>query len=120
MIRSLVRELSPTECLASLYLGEPQRALLLYYAAITTRRLELHQDADCSVMLVQGLRDDGALAPSDEWILVWEGARPGDTKELYRLYRRDFLVALRSCDSRVEMAVRQCEEDRSSSVPSSR
>ena len=91
MIRSLVRELSPTECLASLHLGEPQRALLLYYAAITTRRLELHQDADCSAVLVQGFRDDGAPAPSDEWIPVWEGARPGDTKELYRLYRRDVL-----------------------------
>ena len=30
-----------------------------------------------------------AVAVSADWIAVWEGARPGDLKEFYRLYRRD-------------------------------
>ena len=91
MIYSLARELPPTDCVASLHLGEPQRALLAYYAGIRTMRLEVDQDVNCPAMLVQDFRDSGAPAPSAEWTLVWEGARPGDTRELYRLYRRDVM-----------------------------
>ena len=89
MIRSIVRALPASGCLASLRLGEPQRALFAYYAGITTVRLESHQGVDCPALLVQGFRDMEALPLSEEWTLVWEGARPGDDRELYRLYRRD-------------------------------
>ena len=89
MIRSLIRELPPTGCLASLHLGEPQRALLVYYARTTTVRLEAETGAVCPALLVQGTRATGAPPLSDGWTLVWEGARPGDTKELYQLYWRD-------------------------------
>jgi len=92
MIRSLVRELPATGCLASLRLGEPQRALLVYYARTTTVRLEVEPDAACSALLVQGTRVTGAQPLSDGWTLVWEGARPGDDKELYRLYRHDVVA----------------------------
>jgi hypothetical protein len=89
MILSLVHELPATGCLASLRLGEPQRALLAYYARTTTVRLEAEPNAVCPALLVQGTRAAGAPPLSDEWTLVWEGARPGDAKELYRLYWRD-------------------------------
>ena len=87
MVISLAREL-PAGCVASLHLGEPQRALLEYFAAVKTVRLEAEPNAACPALLVQGWRDTGAPAPSSNWSRVWEGSRPGDSRELYRLYRR--------------------------------
>jgi 4-amino-4-deoxy-L-arabinose transferase-like glycosyltransferase len=89
MVRSLALQLPSNGCLASLHLGEPQRGLLVYFAQVTTVRLEVQPDAPCDMLLVQGWRVTGALPPSPDWTLVWEGTRPGDLKELYRLYRRD-------------------------------
>jgi len=89
MIDSLVSELPPGGCLASLHLGEPQRGMLDYFAGILTERLEIVADAKCEALLVQGWRSTGAPAPTSGWTAVWEGARPGDRKELYRLYRND-------------------------------
>jgi 4-amino-4-deoxy-L-arabinose transferase-like glycosyltransferase len=88
MVISLVREL-PAGCVASLHLGEPQRALLQYFAGLVTVRVEVEPDASCSALLTQGWRVGGAPAPAPNWTLVWEGSRPGDDRELYRLYRRD-------------------------------
>ena len=89
MMQSLVHELPSNGCVASLRLGEPQRALLVYYARTTTARLEAKPDVACPALLVQGTHATGATPRSNGWTLVWEGARPGDAKELYRLYRRD-------------------------------
>jgi len=89
MIQSLARQLPDDGCVASLHLGEPQRGLLVYFAQRKTVRLELAPDAPCKTLLVQGWRDTGAPPPWPDWVPVWEGARPGDQKEFYRLYRRD-------------------------------
>ena len=90
MIRSLVRALPESGCVASLHLGEPQRALVEYYGAIATVRLEVDSSAACPALLVQGFQATGAPAPADSgWVLVWQGNRPGDTREIYALYRRD-------------------------------
>ena len=89
MIGSLALQLPTRGCVASLHLGEPQRGLLLYFAQVTTVRLEVQPDAPCDALLIQGWRTTGARPPSADWTEVWEGARPGDLKELYRLYRRD-------------------------------
>ena len=89
MTLSMVRELPAAGCVASLHLGEPQRALLEYFAGVATVRLEVEPEASCSALLVQGWRDGGAPAPSATWTPVWEGARPGDGRELYRLYWRN-------------------------------
>jgi 4-amino-4-deoxy-L-arabinose transferase-like glycosyltransferase len=89
MIRSLAAQLPSKGCVASLHLGEPQRGLLVYFAHLTTVRLEVAPDAQCEALLVQGWRTTGAPPPAPDWVAVWEGARPGDLKEFYRLYRRD-------------------------------
>ena len=89
MIDSLVAQLPAKGCVASLHLGEPQRGLLTYFARLTTERLEMVPNAQCDALLVQGWRNTGAPPPSPNWVAVWEGARPGDFKEFYRLYRRD-------------------------------
>ena len=89
MFRSLARALPEGDCVASLYFGEGQRGLLVYFENVTTVRLERMPGAACRTLLVQRTRLTGAPAPSEEWVPVWEGARAGDRKELYRLYRKD-------------------------------
>jgi 4-amino-4-deoxy-L-arabinose transferase-like glycosyltransferase len=74
-------------CVASQNLGDPQRALLQYFAGIVAYRSETGgRSTDCDVLLVQGSRERIG-DPGPQWIEVWEGARLGDRKELYRLYR---------------------------------
>jgi 4-amino-4-deoxy-L-arabinose transferase-like glycosyltransferase len=76
------------ECLSSRDLGEPQRAMLRYYADIITHRDEVpSRKRDCPFLLVQGYPQTEAT-PGPGWKKIWEGARPGDKDERYRLYRR--------------------------------
>jgi 4-amino-4-deoxy-L-arabinose transferase-like glycosyltransferase len=86
---SMETALPPTyRCMASRDLGEPQRALLHYFADIVTHREEVpDRRRDCDLMLVQGTPQE-EVAPEGEWIKIWEGSRPGDRSERYRLYRR--------------------------------
>ena len=72
--------------------GEPQRALLDYYLGVQTLRRETQPNARCAALLVQGRRPNGAPAMEEGWLPVWEGARPGDNEELYRVYRRSDAV----------------------------
>jgi 4-amino-4-deoxy-L-arabinose transferase-like glycosyltransferase len=82
---------SQYRCVSSYNLGEPQRAMLQYFAGIVTyRETEPMRRRDCDVLLVQGFRK-GIYIPEQRWQMIWEGARPGDDKELYRLYRRETL-----------------------------
>jgi hypothetical protein len=41
----------------------------------------------CELLLVQG-RPQEEIAPAGPWQRIWDGARPGDKDERYRLYRR--------------------------------
>jgi 4-amino-4-deoxy-L-arabinose transferase-like glycosyltransferase len=75
-------------CISSYNLGEPQRALFEYFAGIVTYRDEVpSRRRDCDVLLVQGMRT-GIYQPGPPWEQLWEGTRPGDKRELFRLYRR--------------------------------
>lgn len=80
-------QLAGARCVASLHLGEPQRALLEYYAGWQTLRREVHPDADCPLLLTQG-RDAATAVSPLEWQPVWRGSRPGDETEIYQLFRR--------------------------------
>lgn len=88
MILSLLRTLPDVGCVASRNLGETQRAVLDYFGRLKTVRQEVVPDPHCEALLVQGSPATGAPANEDEWMLVWEGARPGDQRELFRLYVR--------------------------------
>jgi 4-amino-4-deoxy-L-arabinose transferase-like glycosyltransferase len=93
--RGMIDEMKPHVpaaygCMASQNLGESQRALLHYFAGVKTRRIEREPPAlhECELLLWQGWARD--REPFGEpWVKLWEGARPGDRKELYRLYRRE-------------------------------
>ena len=85
-----IRESLPPHyrCISSYSLGEPQRAMLEYFAGIVTYRdIEPERKRDCDVLLVQGFRK-AIRTPDQSWELIWHGARPGDDNELYRLYRK--------------------------------
>lgn len=73
-------------CVSSVHLGEPQRALLEYYAALQTLRVEVDPQAkQCRFMLVETESGKGGIHPDGE--LLWSGHRAGDHRERYELYR---------------------------------
>ncbi|HEV7803973.1 MAG TPA: glycosyltransferase family 39 protein [Burkholderiales bacterium] len=89
MVASLEAALPSTyRCISSRDLGDPQRAMLHYYAGIRTFREEAaERRRDCDLMLVQGTPQEERVPPGN-WIRIWEGNRPGDRAERFRLYKR--------------------------------
>jgi hypothetical protein len=76
------------DCMSSRSLGDAQRAMLHYFGGIITHREEVPaRRRGCQLLLVQGYPQFEA-APRGSWKKIWEGARPGDKDERYRLYRR--------------------------------
>ncbi|MGH8622176.1 MAG: hypothetical protein ACRET3_08575, partial [Burkholderiales bacterium] len=76
------------DCVSSRDLGEAQRASLHYFAGIVTYREEVPaRRRACELLLVQG-RPQEEIAPGAQWQRIWEGARPGDKDERFRLFQR--------------------------------
>ena len=75
-------------CILSQGLGEPQRAMLDYFAQITTVRLERPGERPaCDLLITQDVWSQPQVLGAP-WELLWEGRRPGDKQERYRIYRR--------------------------------
>lgn len=75
-------------CMASRDVGEAQRGMLHYFAGIKTVRVETRPEAfSCDLLLVQGRPLDEQMMTSD-WKKIWEGHRPGDKDERFRLYQK--------------------------------
>jgi len=91
--RSMIADMSramPAQyrCMASRELGEAQRAMLHYFADIKTLRVETKAKvSSCDLLLVQGLPLDESVMTAG-WKKIWEGHRPGDKDERFRLYQR--------------------------------
>jgi 4-amino-4-deoxy-L-arabinose transferase-like glycosyltransferase len=86
---SLLQQLpAGTPCLASRDLGEPQRALLEYFAGIVPLRDDLAAADACPLLLMQVGRDDSDTPPDSAWEPIWEGRRRGDDTERFLLFRR--------------------------------
>ena len=77
--------------IASRGLGEPQRALIHYYAGIKPLREETRGKLDCRWMLIQGHDHDGERPepPGAEWRLVWSGQHHLELFRLYHLANRN-------------------------------
>jgi 4-amino-4-deoxy-L-arabinose transferase-like glycosyltransferase len=75
-------------CIARSNVGDAQRALLNYFANITTVSIEMPAARVCNALLVQAapLKMPRSLGP--EWEEAWRGSRPGDRHELFILYKR--------------------------------
>jgi 4-amino-4-deoxy-L-arabinose transferase-like glycosyltransferase len=86
------------ECVESVNVGEPQRALFYYFGNIRTRVIDSEASAACPALLVQFGRQD-ALTPQPEpdgYTLVWQGGRRGDDTERFVLYARNARAAATS------------------------
>ena len=75
-------------CIASVGLGETQRAVFHYHGGLVTERLETGRGSQCNTLLAQARIGSAEPAPGPGWTQVWEGARPRD-RERYRLYYRN-------------------------------
>ncbi len=71
--------------------GPAQRASFAYYGQLPFARIDSDK---CDVLLLQDSvkrRDDKEIDPAfrgKQWQLLWEGRRPSDRDERFRLYRR--------------------------------
>ena len=90
---SLAAELPATSCIASHNVGEPQRALLEYFAGIVTVRDDTPGAKRCPALLVQLGGEEAAEAPGPAWKQVWQGHRRGDDTERLVLFRRRAAVS---------------------------
>ena len=75
-------------CVASVNLGESERAMLDYFLGVQTLRREIHPDAACDVLLVEGATQSPPASPGVAWQAAWQGARSGDTHEHFWLFVR--------------------------------
>jgi hypothetical protein len=72
-------------------IGPAQRASFAYYGHLPFAGVE---GAHCALLLLQDsvkVRDDKEIEPQyrgKQWLLLWEGRRPADREERFRLYRR--------------------------------
>lgn len=82
------------DCIASIGLGESQRGMLDYMDDLDTRRFETNLGADnCELLLVENNGKTPDTDPGPGWQEIWQGTRPGDTKERHRLYERTTALA---------------------------
>lgn len=78
-----------TNCIASISLGEGERAMLRYVTGINPVRVEVAPNAGCTTLLVQ--REAAFGEPEinfAQWKELWRGSRPGVTNERFWLFRR--------------------------------
>ena len=75
------------QCVAQIGLGDAQRAAFDYHAGLRFIPATDASHIHCDTLIVQGARDrEPVLGPA--WSLLWQGARPGDNFEHFRLYRK--------------------------------
>jgi hypothetical protein len=75
-------------CISSNNLGDAQRDLLHYFANVKTQRIETEGALNCDLYLIQGEKGSATIEPGDEWKLIWNGKRPSERKENFRLFQR--------------------------------
>jgi hypothetical protein len=79
--------LPETDCIASINLGEGERAMLHYVTGHNPVRLEVTPGARCATLLVQ--REAAFGGPAVDhlmWNELWRGSRPGITNERFWLF----------------------------------
>lgn len=75
-------------CLAERGLNDTQRASLAYFVDIKPVREESAEGRACRWLVVVGDSRRELAAPDGQWSKIWEGSRPGNRKEKFRLFRR--------------------------------
>jgi 4-amino-4-deoxy-L-arabinose transferase-like glycosyltransferase len=76
-------------CLAERGLSDTQRASLAYFVEIEPTAFNSSAGKTCDWLLVGGDSRQNLAAPPGNWTKVWEGSRPGERKEKFRLFKRN-------------------------------
>ncbi len=76
-----------SNCIGGRGLSDSQRAAFHYFAGIKALR-EGSRATACHLFLVQGTAQREPLPPGKGWRKIWEGHRPSDRNERFRLYLR--------------------------------
>ena len=80
----LAERVPATECIQTYQVRNQQRSLLAYHSG----RLLAPADIGCNWLLVETRRREVVPHISTDWILQWDGARPGDRSDRFHLYVR--------------------------------
>ena len=88
--RQIAERLPPGQYCVETNVGPAQRASFAYYGGVPFADFE---DGRCKYLLLQDNRrnkDDSKLLKraDEQWRLLWEGRRPADRQERFRLYQR--------------------------------
>ncbi len=73
-------------CIATRNMSTAQVALFHYYTDLPLVS-EMANPGSCDWVLIQGGQVE--ISPAGSWVRLWEGGRPGDSRERFRLYRRN-------------------------------
>ncbi len=74
-------------CISGKGVGDFQRAAVDYYLDIQIYRFETAQRVECDLYLIEDARGQDKIYPGPEWKLIWQGKRPSDRRESFRLYQ---------------------------------
>jgi 4-amino-4-deoxy-L-arabinose transferase-like glycosyltransferase len=73
------------DCITSLNVFTTQRAMLQYHAGIA---LQTNAAQSCELMLIQDSGPSNTPVNRKKWRQIWEGNRPSDREEHFRLYQQ--------------------------------
>ena len=92
----LAVKMGNSRCLSNIGLGEPQRGMLDYYLGIKSVREKTHP-RNCPFLIVQtnNAKESPDVSHRD-WVMIWQGGRPGEADEQFSLFQRREDVALRN------------------------
>jgi 4-amino-4-deoxy-L-arabinose transferase-like glycosyltransferase len=86
-------------CLAERGLSSAQRASLAYFVGLEPSAANSNAGRRCHWLLVTGDNAAELAPPPGDWSRVWEGNRPGERREKFRLYRRTPVAAVSPSES---------------------
>ena len=81
---ALAARVPATECIQTYQVRKQQRVLLAYHSG----RQLVPADLDCNWLLVETRQREAKPHIPSGWVKQWEGARPGDRADRFRLYGR--------------------------------
>ena len=101
-----------SHCVASVGLGESERAMLAYIADIEPQRLEINRGNDCDALLWQGVANNAPQnLGNDGWQLKWEGSRPGERRERFWLFTRTHSTIIAKNNYFTPMQIRKIDSN---------
>jgi hypothetical protein len=69
-------------------MGSDQADLMHYYINLKTKHIDGPNQFSCDLLLIQADKKHEKISLSDDWKLIWQGKRPADRNERFRLYQR--------------------------------